>query len=336
VNSALWPNGQPAAPKFGRTCAFPLCRNGAWDAIDRWQANTFALFGIFTDSDFSVEVPSVRPPTGKSGGGAGAFDGTASLAHRVPPGRTVGIFGAKPFGTQRALGVTMAVAFPNNVASSGLQAAPWKFNEWNWVGGGTGGDGIFMFQLYGFSNQFPFDHWMGGTHGSPGLSGVQRKALCNNHLSAATRVAGQFMCTDTQFVFRADPSVYNRSNDWPLGTWGCIEGHYQNLGLSNGAIQMWFTGPAGVRKKIIDIKNMNMTWLDHRNGYNGFNWNNYANVNQAGANKPLTNQTTFRYEDNLHIRAGTPVPCAQIGFGPSGPGGGDTVAPTSPSGIQIR
>jgi hypothetical protein len=330
VNSALWSNGQPSSPTFGRSCAFSLCKNGAWDATNRWQANPFAFLAIMQDSDFSVEVPSVTRPGGKAGGGTGAFDGKASLAHRIPAGHTVGIFGTKAFPAPvRTFGVTMAVAYPTNLVASGINNAPWKHNEWNTVGGGAGGDGIFLFQnSASFSSQFPFENWM--NFNSAGAS----QAWCQNSLNAATRRAGQFTCTSVGFLFRADPSVYNRATDWPLGTWGCVRAHYQNMGLANGSIQMWFMGVSGVEKKIIDISNMNMTLMNSKNGYSGFTWNNYANVNQAGSGKPRTTQTTFRYEDNLHIRAGAPVSCAQIGF--NGGASADSVPPANPSGVNLR
>ena len=47
----------------------------------------------------------------------------------------------------------------------------------------------------------------------------------------------------------------------------------------------------------------------------GLTWNAYANANQGDAGITPTTGTTFRYEDNIHIRAGAPVSCAQIGFG---------------------
>jgi hypothetical protein len=286
------------------------------------------------DSDFSVEVPSIARPTGKAGGGSGAFDGTASLAQRVGAGRTAGISGAKYFAAPvRTFGITMAAAYANNIATSGLINQPWKHNEWNFVGGGAGGDGIFLFHnTASLTSQFPFEHFiffqlnaLGDTVNS-----------CNTKLNAATKTVGNFSCVggggpgDGAFYFRPG-AIYNQATDWPLGTWGCVRGQFTNMGLTNSAITIWFTGAAGVEKKIIDISNMDTSMMSPgAGGYSGFTWNNYANTNQGDVGTTPSTQTSFRYEDNVHIRAGTPVSCSQIGFGAQGP------APAQPTGTLVK
>ena len=88
---------------------------------------------------------------------------------------------------------------------------------------------------------------------------------------------------------------------------------------------------AGVEQTIVDISNMN-TLSMVPGGYNGFEFNNYANTNQGGGPIPST-QTSFRYEDNIHIRAGAPVSCSQIGFGSSI---GPSTGPSTPAGVRLQ
>ncbi|MDO8742778.1 MAG: LamG-like jellyroll fold domain-containing protein, partial [bacterium] len=120
------------------------------------------------------------------------------------------------------------------------------------------------------------------------------------------------------------------------------------MGTTNSSMQMWFTGPTGVRKKLIDISGMDLTGhaANYKGvpGYTGLSWNAYANANAGSQYGGVaTTETTFRYEDNLHIRAGTPVSCASVGFGgsiapisgtpPPTPPPSDTTSPTVPASL---
>lgn len=60
-------------------------------------------------------------------------------------------------------------------------------------------------------------------------------------------------------------------------------------------------------------------------GFDGWGLNTFVNVNQGMPGQVPTVETTFRYQDNVHIRTGTPVSCAQIGYAAS-----DTPVPPSP------
>lgn len=331
--AGLWLQNRPTNPALGCSCSYPMCFQSAWDAADRWQGNTQSASGgatiaIMQDADFSVEIPTITKPTGRAGGGSGAFDGAASLAHRVVAGSGSDIAGSADFRTTvRTFGITMAVAYPNNSQASGIWAQPWKHNEWHSVAmGGGGGDGLFLFHNgTGVSSQRPFAAMFTFSMGDSTSS-------CQAKVNAATKTAGDFECdAGGNFLFRADRSLYSQSADWPLGTWGCVRGYYRNMGLANSAIQIWLTGPAGVEKKIIDISNMDLRQQSAKSGYDALIWNAYANTNQGDPGTTRTNQTTFRYEDNIHVRTGAPVSCAQIGSS-----GNPQTAPTAPSGLIVR
>src|SRR5262249_19212651 len=153
----------------------------------------------------------------------------------------------------------------NNTNASGVWAGPWKGNEWVSVdlpGGNASLDALLVMwnQTAGRTTQAPFTHaifYDGDTQGS-----------CQAKLNQATKTVGDFRCVDVAFYFFADPSIYNQPVDWPDGTWGCVQGYFQNLG-ANSSIQVWFTGPSGVQKKIIDISGMDLTGTAAKFGYRG-------------------------------------------------------------------
>jgi hypothetical protein len=118
---------------------------------------------------------------------------------------------------------------------------------------------------------------------------------------------------------------YRRSQHWPDGMWGCVRAHLENLGLSNSRVRIWLTTGRVTDLPIVDFM-VDMTGQGAANGYVGWRWNHYKNM-------PGPAQLTYRYEDNVHIRAGAPVSCAQIG---SSGGGGDTTSPAPPSGLLTR
>jgi hypothetical protein len=359
VNSVIWARNEPTSPTLGAPCtAFDLCVGlRIWHPQNLWNANGQTLPGkvvavVLKNGEFNAEIGSITPPTGSAGGGSGVFDGQQTWGYRMAAGwgQDGGIIGRKAFAQTRTLGMTMALAYASNIGSANIVDA-WKHNEWETVLGGGGGDGLFAFGLSGAGTtpfHFPFYGFMVGDVPGTGWSPTQLanfEADCNTAKNAASLVVGIFNCTSVNFNWTTQSSAYNRATDWPFGTWGCLEAHYQNIGLSNAQWQVYFTGPAGVRKKVIDIQNFNMTWggangfatnppIQSKNGYQALNWNNYYNGNYNG-NPPgplNSTQTTFRYEDNFHIRAGAPVSCAQIGFASTG--GGPT-PPAAPTGLRF-
>jgi hypothetical protein len=315
TNGAQWGLGAPASPLYGSTCAYPVCYGvGIWDAQDRWQANSFARVAILTDSEFSAEIATITKPAGRAGGGSGAFDGAASLGSRVPAGNTVGFFGGKRWSPARTtIGYTMAIAYPNNLLASGVLNAPWKHDEWL----DPNAEAIDAISLFhdgaGLTSTFPFYGFL-----MQNSSYWNDPTACNAALARATATHGSFRCNGIALIWH--PTNYNQAADWPLGNWGCVRGYFQNAGLADSSLQIWFTGPSGVEKQVIGISGLDTTTfrVGKGPGYGGIGFNNYVNTNQGGGATP-TNQTTFRYVDNFHIRAGEPVSCGQIGFNSTSP-----------------
>jgi hypothetical protein len=319
VGACAWWKGVPASPTVGRKCGYDTCFQGEWRPDDRWQANSFACIDIVRNGEFNAEVPSLTSPI-KPGGGSGVLEGTQSLAHRIGPGQTAGILGEVLFpAPQRTLGVTLAVAYPTNSAAAGanLWRGAWKHNEW-----GNHRDGLFMFHNgSALSEDDPFQHFLQfHTVGPVG------KAACESAVKAATIRAGLVWCDpDVSMQYRPTLPTYVRSRDWPFGTWGCVRGHFINLGLANATIKIWFNNTL-----IIDFDvDSRFTTAATQNGIASFVWNAFTNFNDPNVGQ--TTVTTYRYEDNLHIRAGAPVSCAQIGFVPLVP-----TLPTAPAGLTVQ
>jgi hypothetical protein len=88
------------------------------------------------------------------------------------------------------------------------------------------------------------------------------------------------------------------------------------IGTSNTAIRVWHN----------EVLVFEMTGFDgaalYYQSYDNLSWNAYSNSNQgsAGTGETPTTQTTYRYEDNVHLREGVPVSCAAINFGLGAPG----------------
>jgi hypothetical protein len=352
----LYPYGEPSSPTLGPKCAYGSPGSQCigvkvWHPQNLWQANGLQpCITVLRNGEFNAEVGSITSPTGVAGGGAGVFDGQQSWGHRVGAGigSSNGIQGTVSFhGARRTFGATMAMAFPSNLVSSGITQDPvtggqmWKFNEWHPVAAGAGGDGIFGFGNPTIGSSFPFYGFMFTESAGPGFT-----SACNASIQAATKTVGSFTCNDVQFEMRPG-GVYNQATDWPAGTWGCMRGTYVNMGAANASVKITFTPSAGPRAgteiTVIDISNWNMGFtpgLQSRGGgYDYFIWNGYYNGNYNNGQNTGTKQTTFRYEDNVHIRAGAPVSCAQIGFGTTGGPGPippPAGAPAAPSGLQVR
>ncbi len=321
----------PPNPILGDACAFDACMPTEWRADNLWESNDTACIDIVRAGEFDDEVASNAELSNAAGGGVGPFDGAQSLGHRVATGEQAGVGGGPGFGTQFELGMTMALGYDTNSAASGIWGAPWKHNEWplaESVGGQSFNEAWLTFHNKGNLNDE--DPWHKTVmRYAPGTS----DADCNAVIAAGNVRAGEPTCGGTlQWnPLPLTPADYLRSRDFPLGTWGCVRGHYFGMGTSNMGIKITFLGPGDtVERTVIDFDGFDGTKFLSRGGIKGLLINSYANANQGLGETPTT-QATRRYEDNWHIRAGPPVSCAQIGFS-----GGDSAPPAAPANLRIQ
>jgi hypothetical protein len=130
---------------------------------------------------------------------------------------------------------------------------------------------------------------------------------CSVALSRASLLVGQATCNCNGLAYGADPSVYLQSRDFPFGTWGCSQAYMTGMNTNNMTIKIWHDGVL-----IFHLTNFDAASAMREQSYRDFSWNAYANYNQTVGQ--ATTRTTYRYDDNVHIRNGPPVSCAQIGF----------------------
>ena len=228
-----------------------------------------------------------------------AHDGNTWLAYRIKTGSTTGIHGDIPISpaANSELGYAALVAYSSNLASATANSwngdfttMPWKHDEW-----GALRTTLFMGNVGG-SSSYPF---------SPGVFHSSQSA-CNSMVAGATFNAGSAGCNSLVLTVS---SSFDRSTQWPLGTWGCVRGHISGLGTANGRLRIWFN-----ETLIFDMANADFAsgLASSVNSINSYVPNTYYNGNQAGGTPSL--QTMYRYYDNVHVTKGAPPSCAAIGF----------------------
>lgn len=322
VHECNFSNGQPASPKRGITCDNPglSCGVGEYASsaqgkgtADLWDANSFACVDVQRAGDVAAETAGLsldRDP----------FDGKAHFAYRVTPNKPAGIVGQGNF--PRAvteLGMTMAVAYPSNLAQAAGAAVwdgdfitevdPWKHEEY-----GNRAIHLFMGNI-GKGVGCPFCPAIAHKTGSP--------AGCQAILNQAQVLVGSASCNDTQLEIG---SSFDRSTEWPLGHWGCAQGWIRGMGTTSGELKIWFND-----RLIFHIANVNWRDLLQDQNLSFFFWNTYYNGNAGLPGAVRATSTIFRYNDNVHYREGTPVSCTQIGFNTGNPPPSPLGAPGKPT-----
>lgn len=323
---------------------------GKWDANETYppfadESHTSPMV-IYGDGDFQDEIATLTDPVVPNLG-SGVFDGHFSKGNRNEDcglngvecvgigGRSAGIHGRVDFsseypagGTDHVdLGITSAVAFASNVETTGIWDQAWKMLEITPGGFTAQHDAIHMFNQTGDfepgfqddqDNQRPFHLFLAS------FTGLDQD--CTDAVNGATLIKGHLYCAgDDTIKFRPRVSEgYDWYEDWGPGKWGCVRTQITGGGSATTEIKKWFN-----EDLIIHI-----TGLDTRDfiigadtpGYTGISLNNYANANawfdyqpgneacggQGGAG--CTDETTFRYQDNVVVTDGAPVTCEAIGF----------------------
>ena len=302
VSPCSWHLGQPANPTKGITCAYDSCPPPEWSPTDEWDGNDQACIDIIRDGEFQSSVPSTADPIGTSTGGNGVFDGQQSFGLLVPIGKTAGVLGSKQWGRHvTTLGLTLALAYPWDVRSSGVLNSPWKHDEFR---GSVGFIAHFNLGFIGegkpnsvpYSSGFLFND-NGGT-----------KAWCEASVAAATVSVGTTRCANSVFYWGAGAAEYDQETHFPWGTWACHQAYISGLGTSNVTFKVWHNEVLVFSMTGFDGTKLNATFLS------GMYWNNYANANSGTPGDTPTTRVTARYEDNAHYTEGMPVSCQAIGF----------------------
>lgn len=292
-----WSEGKPASPTYGATCNPTAAPNDlcTWEIIlgdsNPWQADVnTAVLRFFVDGD----GPFVGTVTGGHSTSGDVWAGNASWEGIQQAGRSGAHWGEKTFGDKTEIGVTAAVYWSSNTATSGVLAHAIK--GWEFQGNGTG-----------------FAEWITGGRQESGCSGSGTAPFSGllwyaagasfSNFSGTTQTVGSICDNTTALVIV--PS-WTRPSDF-FGKWFCLRYHVSGLGTTNVAIQV-YDPTTNNTTKVVDLSNIDGTKIRNQ-VYDQIEIQGY---NNAGA----INQTEDSSQgfDNIHIRSGEPVSCQQIGF----------------------
>jgi hypothetical protein len=235
----------------------------------------------------------------------------------------------------------MAQALSSNVLSSGYMTYGFKgpmFQDGEFIHWPTGGYGFVHAPhcefdptctvASGYADSVPMwvTMWF-----KPGTTG----ATADSVVARAVKPLGEKVVQSHAIALSVSPSgtSYKQSRDWPLATWACIRSHIRGVGSTNLKITTWLGD-----RKIVDVSGIDGTKI-RLSALNNFDFNTFSDRNEdatdpsqnlVGIVKP-TSETAYWYYDNVHIRAGEPVSCEEIGFGR----GGVPTSPSTPTGTRV-
>ncbi len=268
----------------------------AWQTDQRAHANTCIAF--VQSDEIDNEITDIQPLT-NGRGSVSVFDGIQMMAHRIAAGHVAGFAGDVALNGADEIGVAWAMAYPSNLDRSGILRRPWKPNEWRGESGGSRANNLFT----GCGSGCPTNGVAEGIF--PMVNYIWYADGCAGKL--LTCPTGNCYCGNRAMVLRAEYAQYDFDRDWGLSTWGCIRGHVDGLNTSSSHYRMWFNNTLVVEATF------NPVGSDQQNGVYQMKYGAYSNANQDPPGSETT-EVTYRYEDNLHIRAGEPYTCSQIGF----------------------
>jgi len=313
--AGLWRNPNPVSPTLGESCAFTDCWPAEYRLDNLWQGNNEACIDIIKTGSSNANDEGAElgiPDAPGTSDNRGAWDGQQAFGYRVQPNNgPCGILGTPSFTAVTEIGITMAVAYGDNTGSLntisncvGGQPCPIKHEEYGNSGASFNQETMMGNVGLNQVNGFPF---------APAHFTTSQSA-CNTALAAATVSVGQADCTNAPALrIGVNASEYVQSTDWPFGKWGCVRAHKSGMGTSNVSLKIWY-GNGLTEKLIFSMTNFNGAALANQS-YNFFIWNSYMNANSPEGGYPGLDGKWRRWIDNVHIRNGVPVSCAQIGFG---------------------
>jgi len=304
------------------------CAASEWRADNLWNSPPNTSIDVQTDDEVDDEVSGLtlsnktwannyhmawRLPVDETGG----FHGKAYL--QTGADKPITYFEREEISE---IGVTFFNAYATNADTAfpdwdDCTDDPWKHEEWGYQGG-QGPNAWPLFCDVGGGN--PISSLIFGPDGA----GITR---CTNGLASAQMNVGSVACRnlggDNYIV--DSYSTHDRSEDWPLGEWGCIRAHIK-LGSPNGFQKAWFTPQGGTEQTVLDITNLDTATLFRDQSWAVMKWNNYFNGNSdLYGPGDRTTETTYRYLDNyVIVKDQAPVPCEMIGFSSIPPVCGDT------------
>lgn len=269
----------------------------AWQTDQKLSGGS--CFAIGQSDEIANEITDIQPLTNGRRVDSSVFDGNQMLVHRLAAGVTNAFAGDVAINGAVEVGISWAMAYPSNLDRSGVLNRPWKPNEFRGESGGSRANNLFT----GCGSGCPTDGF--ATTIFPMVNYIWYAGGCSGKL-LGTNVGG-CNCGTSALICRPAFADYDWDRDWGLSEWGCIRGHIDGLDTTSSRWRMWFNDTL-----ILDVT-INPVGSDQQNGIFQMKFNSYANANQDPPGEETT-ETTFRYEDNIHITNGQPYTCSQVGF----------------------
>ena len=329
--SANWHGGEPTSPVVGDQCAFfspSDCAAMEWTASDVFQANAYQpVIDIQTAGQHDDEISGLTLTS--------QFDGSQYFSARQASDECSDSIGSKSFSGGNDVYFVARIAYSTNLAASHGVAGTgpcsvnsdfvpnnWKIVEW-----GPSVD----FTFFGVTNQ------NSGAFGACPFCGFIAKlgdgnaASCNTALNAAQTI-GHGDCQDAGSIdgviaIWPDSATYDRSNDWPLGTWGLARFSFRGLGTSSCSYDAWFWAEDWASERhLISFSGFDCSTFVYNSTLSPMLFNFYYNGGkpqcQGASNGCRVTQTIYMYMDNLLVGTGSAPPsAADLGWGVGGDGG---------------
>ncbi len=353
----VWREGYPTSPINGIDCDTTTnnhCGTAEWtsgadvnftgsgDSDAGYCMDIYGNGQEFNEESSGLGIPDCPGDDGLPGTGDdvtschnadGVFDGIQAMRYRNPSGGATGGFVTHDdpthygFGTHAmnfgsnltSLGVTFAVVYPDNQASSNVHTTFWKHEEFQgadislrefWTHGGSQGT-------------FP----IGGFIFSEGLTNSTAQALEDTSCAV-----GSFSNNNPGFGNAANINAeFTQSTDIPYGKWSCIQAQITGMGTTSTRMRKWLNGTL-----VFDCT-YNGSANQENKYYNAMVFGNYANraSDSQGGPGSAVNQLSGRGIDNWVVTNGAPVSCSEIGGVGGEIGGEPEVEPPTLEGVVI-
>lgn len=152
--------------------------------------------------------------------------------------------------------------------------------------------------------------WNGGGNCNSG-------AFVNN----ATVTEGILHCQGAEWGYSPWQSSFpGGSFSWPDGEWACIATKITGIGSASGTVTQWWTDVDGNTESIIQISGLDLSYGEVAELVDGYTFNNYYNGGNFTDSGYCTSTSSpygslgcdraYRYEENVVITNGDPVPCS--------------------------
>lgn len=252
-DNCSWRAGEPAAPvSVGEQCSPSTCGVIEYTPDNNWGDHE-ELDSVCIDIQASGDVDAegygltLNPN----------YYGTHWMAGRVPAGSCSGsVANDISFSGGASTYFVAVMAYSSNLVDSDVHTGtgcptspgddfvprPWKhfeFGDTNHFG--FGGYPVFAFMgaavgTDAYAGDAPFSGFYTRVHGASNAS-------CQTAVDAAVSV-GDATCHDdagdADFIYWGPTTAFDRSTDWPLGTWALVRGEMLGLGTASCDFHVWF------------------------------------------------------------------------------------------------